>query len=60
MKEENFLTNAPKKEQFTLQNDSTFPNKKNVNGDSVKEHKNQEVANSLIAEKEIGQQFENS
>jgi hypothetical protein len=59
MEKENYLTNAPKKEQITLQTDGTFPNQKNINGDSVNEHKNIEVANSLIAEKEIGQQHEN-
>lgn len=59
MKKEQFLSNAPKQEQFTLQTDGTFPNKENIDGDSVMEHKNQEVANSLIAEKEIGQQQEN-
>lgn len=60
LKKESYLTNAPKKEQITLQTDGTFPNQKNIDGDSVNEHKNQEVANSLIAEKEIGQQQENS
>ena len=59
MEKENYLTNAPKKEQITLQTDGTFPNQKNIHGDSVNEHKNIEVANSLIAEKEIGQQHEN-
>lgn len=59
MEKETYLTNAPKKEQITLQTDGTFPNQKNINGDSVNEHKNIEVANSLIAEKEISQQHEN-
>ncbi|KKI90214.1 hypothetical protein WQ54_19690 [Bacillus sp. SA1-12] len=60
MKKENYLTNAPKKEQITLQTDGSFPNQKNIDGDSVNEHKHQEVANSLIAEKEIGQQQANN
>lgn len=59
MEKDNYLTNAPKEENITIQNDGTYPNLKNVSGDSVDEHKNQEVANSLIAEKEIGQQREN-
>jgi hypothetical protein len=59
MKKEKYLTNAPAKEQITLQTDGTYPNLKNVDGDSVNEHKNLEVANSIIAEKEIGQQHEN-
>lgn len=60
MDKKNYLTHAPKQEEITLQTDSTYPNLKNIAGDSVNEHKNQEVANSLIAEKEIGQQRENS
>ncbi|MGM7724633.1 hypothetical protein [uncultured Metabacillus sp.] len=60
MKKENYLTNAPKKEQITLQTDGSYPNLKNIDGDSVNEHKHQEVANSLIAEKEFGQQQENN
>ncbi|WP_226666585.1 hypothetical protein [Metabacillus litoralis] len=59
MEKENYLTNAPKEEKITVQNDETFPNLKSIAGDSVDAHKNQEVANSLIAEKEIGQQQEN-
>lgn len=59
MEKETYLTNAPKKEQITLQTDGTFPNQKNVDGDSVNEHKNEEVANSIFAEKEIRQQQEN-
>jgi len=56
---EKYITNAPKDESITIQTDSTFPNFKNSNGDSVNKHKQQEVANSIIAEKEIGQQQEN-
>lgn len=59
MEKEQYLTNAPKEAQVTIQTDGTFPNKRNIDGDSVNEHKNQEVANSLFAEKEIGQQQEN-
>lgn len=58
-KEEEYLTNAPTEEKITLQTDSTFPNKKNSDGDSVNKHKQEEVANSIIAEKEISQQQEN-
>ncbi|MDQ0228948.1 hypothetical protein [Metabacillus malikii] len=59
MKKEHYLTNAPKKEQLTIQNDGSFPNSKNIDGNSVLDHKDQEIANSLIADKEIGQQREN-
>lgn len=58
-KEDQYLSNAPKGQKMTIQTDSTFPNLKNIDGDSVNKHKQQEVANSLIAEKEIGQQQEN-
>ncbi|PMC39170.1 hypothetical protein CJ195_04330 [Bacillus sp. UMB0899] len=58
-KEDQYLSNAPKEENITIQTDSTFPNLKNIDGDSVNKHKQQEVANSIIAEKEIGQQQEN-
>ncbi|MBM7602200.1 hypothetical protein JOC75_000170 [Metabacillus crassostreae] len=60
MEKDKYLTNAPKEEKITIQNDGSYPNLKNFAGDSVDEHKNQEVANSLMAEKEIGQQRENS
>lgn len=59
MEKDKYLTNAPKEEKISIQNDESYPNLKNVAGDSVDEHKNQEVANSLMAEKEIGQQREN-
>ncbi|HZH58125.1 MAG TPA: hypothetical protein VEY70_00800 [Metabacillus sp.] len=58
-KEEQYLTNAPTEEKITIQTDSTFPNQKNIDGDSVNKHKQEEVANSIIAEKEISQQQEN-
>ena len=57
--EEQYLSNAPKEKNFTIQTDSTFPNLKNIEGDSVNKHRQQEVANSIIAEKEISQQQEN-
>jgi hypothetical protein len=59
MAEENNLTHVPNREQITLQTDRTFPIQKNIDGDSVNEHRDIEAANSLIAEKEIGQQNEN-
>jgi hypothetical protein len=36
---EDYLTTAPQKERFTINNGSTFPNLKNVPGDSVNKHK---------------------
>ncbi|QGQ46013.1 hypothetical protein [Metabacillus sediminilitoris] len=59
MENENYLTNAPKKERITIQTTGTALNLKHVAGDSVNEHKNLEDANSIISEKEIGQQNEN-
>jgi hypothetical protein len=58
-KKEDYLTPAPKSEQFTINNGAIFPNQKNVPGDSVNEHKFLEEANMIIAEGEIGQQNEN-
>ncbi|MFE8699466.1 hypothetical protein ACFYKX_02385 [Cytobacillus sp. FJAT-54145] len=56
---EDYLTQAPKQEQFTIENDGRFPNQKNYPGDSVNEHEQLETANAIIAEGEIGQQREN-
>jgi hypothetical protein len=58
-KKENYLTNAPKKVQVTINNGSIFPNSKNVPGDSVDQHKSLEEANSIITGDEIRQQNEN-
>ncbi|WP_026695004.1 hypothetical protein [Peribacillus kribbensis] len=58
-KNNEFLTQAPKKKEFTIETHDTFPNPKNYPGDSVEEHKELEQANSIIAAKEIGQQNEN-
>lgn len=59
MKDDEFLTNAPKKEEFSIQSES-YPNRKNTPGNSVNEHKNLEIANEYLAGKEIGQQRENN
>lgn len=61
MREKNneYLTQAPKKEKFTISSE-TFPNQKNYPGDSVNEHERLETANAIIAEGEIGQQRENN
>lgn len=59
-KKETYLTNAPKENKITIDNDGNFPNLKNVTGDSVNEHKNLEEANLIIAQKELGQQNENN
>ncbi|WP_440768800.1 hypothetical protein [Metabacillus sp. 22489] len=59
MNNKDYLTNAPKQEKIILQTDGSSPNKRNIDGNSVLEHKNLEVANSYIASKEIGQQREN-
>lgn len=58
-KAKDYLTNAPKEEQMTIENGSIFPNLKNVSGDSVDEHKFLEEANILINGDEIRQQNEN-
>ncbi|APH04779.1 hypothetical protein A9C19_08485 [Bacillus weihaiensis] len=56
---EKYVTNSPRKKELTIQTDSSYPNLKNIDGDSVDEHKNMEVANALLAHKEIAQQQEN-
>lgn len=58
-KKEDYLTTAPKEPQFTIENGGIYPNKKNIPGDSVDEHKNLVEANTIIAGGEIGQQNEN-
>ncbi|MGI8385152.1 hypothetical protein [Robertmurraya sp. P23] len=60
MKKNNeYLTNAARQNQVTIQNGGVFPNLKNIPGDSVDEHKDQEVANQIITGDEIKQQNEN-
>jgi hypothetical protein len=54
-----YLTTAPKKAEMTINNGSIFPNKKNIAGDSVDEHKYLEEANIIITGDEIHQQNEN-
>ncbi|EKN65795.1 hypothetical protein BABA_18572 [Neobacillus bataviensis LMG 21833] len=58
-KKEDYLTPAAKEPQVTIENGSIFPNKKNVAGDSVDEHKYLEEANTIISGDEIHQQNEN-
>ena len=58
-KSEDYLTAAPKEQQMTIQNGAIFPNKKNLPGDSVNEHKNLEEANTILSGDEIRQQNEN-
>lgn len=58
-KDNEYLTNATKQDQVTIQNGGSFPNLKNIPGDSVDEHKDQEVANQIITGDEIKQQNEN-
>jgi hypothetical protein len=58
-KKEDYLTTAPKEAQISINNGAIFPNKKNVPGDSVDEHKFLEEANTFIAGDEIRQQNEN-
>ncbi|MDQ0218361.1 hypothetical protein ELQ35_12300 [Peribacillus cavernae] len=57
-REEQFLTNASKEKQFTIESD-TFPNLKNIPGDSVDEYTDLKTANIILAGEEIGQQNEN-
>ncbi|WP_071459802.1 hypothetical protein [Bacillus massilinigeriensis] len=59
MKKDTRLTNAPSNSEVTIQTGDAPPNKKHTPGDSVAEHKDQEMANLMIAENEIGQQNEN-
>lgn len=58
-KNDEYLTNAARQNQVTIQNGGDFPNLKNIPGDSVDEHKDQEVANQIITGDEIKQQNEN-
>ena len=58
-KEEQYLTNAPKEEKVTIQTDDTIPNLKNIPGDSIDDYTDLKKANTILAEKEIGQQNEN-
>ncbi|WP_147534848.1 hypothetical protein [Bacillus marasmi] len=60
LKDMNYVTTAPKQETFTIQIDSAVSNPKSIPGDSVDEHKQLEVANSIIAGDEIKQQNENN
>jgi hypothetical protein len=57
--EEHYLTNAAEEEKITIQTDGTIPNMKNIPGDSIDEYTNLKKANTIIGEKEIGQQNEN-
>ncbi|SOC39910.1 hypothetical protein [Ureibacillus acetophenoni] len=60
MKEkEKFLTTAPEEKKFTIENDSRYPNLKNVPGNSVDAYTDLKEANTFLASKEIGQQNEN-
>jgi hypothetical protein len=58
-KKGDYLTPAAEEQQMTINNGSVFPNKKNVAGDSVNEHKLLEEANVIISGDEIRQQNEN-
>ncbi|MDP4105324.1 MAG: hypothetical protein Q8935_10235 [Bacillota bacterium] len=58
-KKEDYLTNAPKKVQVTINNGSIFPNLKNIPGDSVDQHASLKEANTIISGDEIHQQNEN-
>ncbi|MBO0958385.1 hypothetical protein J1P26_01460 [Neobacillus sp. MM2021_6] len=58
-KKKDYLTPAAKEPEVTIENGSIYPNKRNIAGDSVDEHKLLEEANSIIAGDEIHQQNEN-
>ncbi|MED4204015.1 hypothetical protein [Neobacillus mesonae] len=58
-RKQDFLTTAPKQQQITLNNGNSYPNLKNIPGDSVDEHKQLEEANTIITGDEIRQQNEN-
>jgi len=63
-KNQDILTNAPENYEIGVNTDMSNKHplraQKNVHGDSVKEHKNQEEANLFLNEGEIGQQRENN
>ncbi|MEK3974639.1 MULTISPECIES: hypothetical protein [unclassified Psychrobacillus] len=52
-KQENYLKNSHKKQKLTLDNGSTFPNGKNMPGNSVDEHKAFEEANIILTGDEM-------
>lgn len=58
-REDQYLTNAPKKVRLTIETDQAFPNRKTVPGDSVDEYMELKTANEILAGDEIGQQNEN-
>ena len=58
-KTDDYLTNAPKEPQITINNGGIFPNLKNVSGDSVDAHMELIAANTIITGDEIKQQNEN-
>lgn len=58
-KDEEYLTQAAKGEQITIDTDGRSPNLKNYPGDSVDEHEQLETANAIISGEEIRQQNEN-
>jgi hypothetical protein len=57
--ENNYIPQASKKQEITIQTDGTFPDAKNIAGGSVDEHKDLEVANAIVGGEEIRQQNEN-
>ncbi|MBD1381721.1 hypothetical protein [Metabacillus arenae] len=59
MDRDKFMPQSTKKTEITIQTDETYPNQRNIAGNSVDEHKNLEIANAIISGDEIKQQNEN-
>ena len=58
-KKEKYLTTAPEEKKVTIENDSRYPNLKNVPGNSVDGYNDLKDANAILAREEIKQQNEN-
>ncbi|PLT34738.1 hypothetical protein [Bacillus sp. V5-8f] len=57
--EKHYETYAPKNPKLAIETDQTYPNAKNIPGDSVDEYMFLKTANGILAGDEIGQQNEN-
>ncbi|KGR73530.1 hypothetical protein [Ureibacillus manganicus] len=58
-KKEKYLTTAPEERKVTIENDSKYPNLKNIPGNSVDQFNELKEANAIFAQEEIKQQNEN-
>lgn len=55
-----YITHAPKQKEVSIATEGSFTMGSNYPGDSVVEHERLEESNEYLAEKELGQQRENS